>query len=175
MRLVGVLQETVVGAQQWQGIWKPGLTPQPLPISAPPCPPPREQVRVDLLTPLRLRSGEHNVTPQTLQFADLFSSLLRRISLLLRLHASTPLEADFAGLSALARGVAIGARELRWYDWQRYSNRQQCKVPMGGVTGSFAIASLPAALWPFLWLGQWTHAGKGASMGLGRYRLQTAA
>jgi len=27
-------------------------------------------------------------------------------------------------------------------------------------------------LWPLLWLGQWTHAGKGAVMGLGRYEVE---
>ena len=44
---------------------------------------------------------------------------------------------------------------------------------MGGVVGSFDLAG--AALgpfWPVLWLGQWTHAGKGCSMGLGRYVLE---
>lgn len=44
---------------------------------------------------------------------------------------------------------------------------------MGGLVGSFALAG--AALdrfWPLLWLGQWAHAGKGCSMGLGRYVLE---
>lgn len=27
--------------------------------------------------------------------------------------------------------------------------------------------------WPYLWLGQWTHAGKGVVMGLGGYRIET--
>jgi CRISPR/Cas system endoribonuclease Cas6 (RAMP superfamily) len=29
-----------------------------------------------------------------------------------------------------------------------------------------------APLMPWLWLGQWLHAGKNATMGLGKYRLE---
>ena len=44
---------------------------------------------------------------------------------------------------------------------------------MGGIVGSF-VAEGPAiaTLWPCLWLGQWTHLGKGCTMGLGRYALE---
>jgi CRISPR/Cas system endoribonuclease Cas6 (RAMP superfamily) len=31
------------------------------------------------------------------------------------------------------------------------------------------------AFWPYLWLGQWTHAGKGTSMGMGAYTIQPAS
>jgi CRISPR/Cas system endoribonuclease Cas6 (RAMP superfamily) len=27
--------------------------------------------------------------------------------------------------------------------------------------------------WPYLWLGQWTHVGKGTSMGMGAYTIET--
>jgi CRISPR/Cas system endoribonuclease Cas6 (RAMP superfamily) len=27
--------------------------------------------------------------------------------------------------------------------------------------------------WPYLWLGQWTHIGKGTSMGMGAYTIQS--
>lgn len=28
-----------------------------------------------------------------------------------------------------------------------------------------------APFWPYIWLGQWTHAGKNTSMGLGKYEI----
>ena len=44
---------------------------------------------------------------------------------------------------------------------------------MGGLVGSFELAGPDIEpFWPLLWLGQWTHAGKGSSMGLGRYVLE---
>lgn len=175
MRLVEVRQESEPGSQQWATIWTPRTALTPRPAAAPACPPPPAQVRVELLTPLRLRAGEHNVTPDSLKFADMFSPLLRRISLLMRLHAGTPLDADFAGLTARARSIPLTQRRLQWHDWQRYSNRQKTKVPMGGIVGSFVLQDLDPDLWPYLWLGQWTHAGKGVSMGLGRYRLTPPA
>jgi CRISPR/Cas system endoribonuclease Cas6 (RAMP superfamily) len=49
-------------------------------------------------------------------------------------------------------------------------------MQMGGILGSFLLNGEELAdFWPYLWLGQWTHAGKGATMGLGRYRIVTAS
>ena len=60
----------------------------------------------------------------------------------------------------------------RWHEWTRYSARQDTLLQMGGLVGSFALPGAALApFWSCLWAGQWTHAGKGAVMGLGRYRL----
>ncbi|WP_420842151.1 CRISPR system precrRNA processing endoribonuclease RAMP protein Cas6 [Halorhodospira abdelmalekii] len=32
------------------------------------------------------------------------------------------------------------------------------------------LSALPEPIWPWVWLGQWLHVGKGAVMGMGRYR-----
>lgn len=171
MRLAEVLQENIPGAEQWISIWTPGTRLTPHPPAVPVCPAPPPEVRLQLLTPLRLRADQRNITPSSLQFSDLFSHLLRRISLLMRVHSGTPLQADFLALTTRARTVPLARRDLRWYDWQRYSNRQKTKIPMGGIVGELAIEQPHPDFWPYLWLGQWTHAGKGASMGLGRYRI----
>ena len=65
---------------------------------------------------------------------------------------------------------------LYTYHWERYSNRQQTKIQMDGLLGSFEIPAgeALAAFWPWLWLGQWLHAGKGVVMGMGEYRLQSS-
>ena len=68
--------------------------------------------------------------------------------------------------------VALSDADLRWHDWTRYSARQDALIQMGGLVGTFTLPSaVLAPFWPCLWLGQWTHLGKGAVMGLGRYRL----
>lgn len=90
-------------------------------------------------------------------------------------HTDTPLETDFRALVEHARRVAIRNAHLRWYDWTRYSSRQQTTMQMGGLLGELELnADGIEPFWPYLWLGQWTHAGKGASMGLGRYTIAGA-
>ena len=137
----------------------------------PACP---EQVRLRLTAPLRLKREDHLVTPATFRFADLFGSLLRRVSLLTYFHTEHPLEADFAGLVQRANDVALHDPRLRWYDWTRYSSRQDAALDMGGLIGEVTLEGADLAeFWPYLWLGQWVHAGKGATLGLGRYQLES--
>jgi len=170
--LVEVLQAAVSDPTCWQRIYVPGMPLQAQPAAVPnpgPCP---GVVVVNLLSPLRLRRHEHLVTPATFGFGDLFGHLLRRISLLSYFHTETPLEVDFAGLTRAAAEVPIGTPRLRWYDWTRYSSRQDTTMDMGGLIGSFEVSGANLApFWPYLWLGQYTQVGKGTTMGLGRYEL----
>lgn len=158
----------------WRKIYVPGepLTPQAPAVSAvPPCP---ERLTLVLETPLRLKTGDHHLTPEQFRCGVLFSQLLRRISLLTAFHTGTPLETDFAGLTRAAHGIEVESGELHWHDWTRYSARQDTRLQMGGLLGWITLAGAELApFWPYLWLGQWTHVGKGTSMGLGRYRLET--
>ena len=134
----------------------------------PPCP--DHPVEIRLMTPLRLVAGGRVVGPDRLTFRVLFSSLLRRISMLTVFHTDHPLETDFAGLVKRSETVRIETERLRWREWKRRSARQNRLVPMGGIAGRITVDLAGAeALWPYLWLGQWTHVGKGAIMGLGRY------
>ncbi|MGQ0594710.1 MAG: CRISPR system precrRNA processing endoribonuclease RAMP protein Cas6 [Gammaproteobacteria bacterium] len=50
------------------------------------------------------------------------------------------------------------------------------ETPMGGLLGEIALdgAGLEP-FWPYLWLGQYVHAGAATSMGLGRYAIGSAS
>jgi CRISPR/Cas system endoribonuclease Cas6 (RAMP superfamily) len=49
-------------------------------------------------------------------------------------------------------------------------------MQMGGLVGGIATElTAGSPLWPYVWLGQWLHVGKGTSMGLGRYTIQAAS
>ncbi len=148
-------------------------TPRP---SAPRIPDPARRVRLRLLTPLRLKRDGRLVTPQTFRAADLLGNVVRRISMLAYFHADTSLDADFRSLRALAQRVTVEDASLRWFDWARRSARQKTVMRMGGLLGE-AVLDLGGAeaLWPFLWLGQWVHAGKGATMALGAYRVEAVS
>lgn len=156
----------------WRSIYTPGADFAPLPPVVPVAPPAPSRLTLRFLTPLRLTGEGRLVSKDRFRFHLLFSSLLRRISLLTAFHTDAPLETDFAGLTQAARTVELASARLRWHDWTRYSSRQDALIQMGGLVGEIELdgANLEP-FWPYLWLGQWTHAGKGAVMGLGRYRV----
>jgi hypothetical protein len=173
LRLVRVEVELRPGIDKWRplGDLSGGdiaVVPEVPPVSGP--------VRIHLVTPLRLREAEHNVTPSAFRPHHLLRNLLRRASLLSYFHSEAPLETDFARLTAEARSVEMSEADLRWLDWQRYSSRQRTYLSMGGLVGSFTLQSADLGpWWPILWTGQWLHAGKGTSMGLGKYRIEDRA
>lgn len=166
-----VCQEEAPGSSAWIKIYEEGgvLAPlPPLPVPVPPVPP---AITIHLHTPLRIKRDGRHVGAAEFRFSDLFRNLLRRISMLTYFHTDTPLETDFKALVTHAETIATRS-ELAWKDWTRYSARQKTLMRLGGLVGRIDIDGQDLApFWPYLWLGQWTHAGAGATMGLGHYTL----
>lgn len=159
----------------WLTIYTPGGRLLPRTATLPDLPPCPARLMLRLLTPLRLTSEGRLVSQDRFRFHHLFSNLLRRISLLMAFHTDAPLAADFSGLTQSARALECTQTRLHWHEWTRFSSRQDTLVPMGGLVGEVELVGADLELfWPYLWLGQWTHAGKGAVMGLGRYQLIAA-
>ena len=141
-----------------------------------PLPAMPERIRLAIHSPLRIKQNNHNLNPYTFNFGAFFGNLLRRISMLTYFHTDTPLETNFAELTRAARQIAFTDQDLRWFDWTRYSSRQATEMNMGGVLGSVCLDMQGMEpFWPYLWLGQWTHVGKGTSMGMGHYSIETAS
>ena len=140
-----------------------------LPLPTPTSP--ASRLTVAIHTPMRLQQQGHPVRPHALTPRKLVADLLRRITLLAEFHA------DRAGLvpdvHALVRHADSLAHQpaLRWQDWSRYSSRQQQEMTLGGVVGAWTLEGDLAPLFPWLWLGQWLHVGKNATMGMGGYHL----
>jgi len=164
------------GAPENPIVYAPGQPLRMTPARTPALPALPDRFQIHIETPLRLKREDRLVTPAEFGFGDLFGHLLRRVSMLSYFHTDTPLEVDFAALAEASRKVAVRRPELSWRDWTRYSSRQQTAMQMGGLLGRFELRGEDAeAFWPYLWLGQWTHVGKGATMGLGRYRIRAAS
>jgi hypothetical protein len=173
---LAAVQQRAQTTGEWLRVYAPGETLRQRPPEAPPTPAVPQRVHLSLLTPLRVKREGRLVGADRLRFADLFSALLRRISMLTYFHGDSPLETEFRALSDAALAINAECPELRWRDWTRYSTRQHSRMLMGGVVGQFTLrGDSLEPFWPYLWLGQWTHAGHAASMGLGRYRLDTLA
>lgn len=176
LKLEKVEQSSLPDDREWQTIYMPeqkleefgGINPLPEAING--------VARIRLLTPFRTKRQGHLLTPEKFTFSSFFSPLLRRVSMLQSFHGNHLAEADFRHLTDQAGEVQILQREIRWKEWTRYSSRQGTKMQMGGITGTFEINA--EQLNPFmewLWLGQWTHNGKAATMGLGRYLIEERA
>ena len=169
LQLLEVQQHT---DNKWRQVYQPGGALQahdPACIALPDCP---TSFTLRFSTPLRLRAANDLVTPDNFTFQALFSPLLRRISLLTAFHTDTPLVTDFAALTQAAKAIPLAQSELRWQDWTRYSSRQKSLMQLGGLLGKARLESaVLAPFWPYLWQGQWTHAGRSTSMGLGKYEI----
>lgn len=122
-------------------------------------------------TPLRLQSQGRALREQELTVRTLALAAVRRATLMLELHAGVRVDPDIAAILADIDGLLADRRTLRWHDWTRYSSRQRQEMQLGGLLGEWTIEGPVRRIWPWLWLGQWLHVGKNATMGLGRFGL----
>lgn len=172
MELRGIRQEDPAGSGEWSTVWEARQGMVVRPPTVPTIPPKASLFRICLQTPLRLRLqqnlvGVHELTP--LRFLE---AVERRAAILSKLHGEGRQAGEGRRGARWAERVRELRRGLRWRDWERYSNRQQSKVPMGGLIGEWEWAVEDDwDGWESLWWGQWLHVGKGTSMGLGRYTI----
>lgn len=137
---------------------------------------PAGPVQIELVTPLRLRAGGHLVGPERFTPALFVQALFRRLSLLAACWGEPPSPLPFEAFRDRLVRLEGATDGLRWVEQHRRSSRQHTRMRMGGLTGSFSLRLEPAdPLAPLLLAGERLHVGKGATMGLGRYRLQPAA
>ena len=102
--------------------------------------------------------------------ADRFiMSIIRRISLMQYFSTGKQLKADYQKLKQLTQTVPVQSN----LQWQKNSHHSRNKYNFKhGWTGELNIKlQQHEPLWQFLYLGQWLHAGKNASMGFGQYQL----
>jgi hypothetical protein len=130
-----------------------------------------QRITLHIETPLRLQHQGSPLRPHQLDVRTLALAAVRRASLMLSLHAGLAPPEDLTALLAEAGGLHEDRSTLRWHDWTRYSSRQQQEMTLGGVVGQWSLEGAVATILPWLWLGQWLHLGKNATMGMGRYRL----
>ncbi len=173
LALETVEREGVPGGGCWERVYDAAqgayLQRWPEPLAPPEAP---EQVRIRLITPLRIKRDGHFVVPREFALADLLRHLYNRLQRLAVLYGGHPESFSPHRGPDLTQGLAVIDADLYWHDWTRYSSRQDTLMQMGGLLGDLRVAGpLLADVWPALWVGQWTHLGKGTAFGLGAYRL----
>ncbi len=169
--ITGVQQAQTPDSDNWISIYHSGAL-KPLPARPPEPPRLPGVITLTFTTPTRVKHQGRILSPNHFPFAGIIANLLRRYSMMSYFHGEQPFDADFRELIDQARSIEPEFQQLQWQNWSRYSTRQRRKIEMGGVTGELRYrGETIAPYWPLLWTGQWLHLGKGATMGLGRYRI----
>ncbi len=132
---------------------------------------PFRDVEITMETPLRLK--RHNRFSGRLTYDVLIRAVLRRISSLFATHGEGDPPLDYTGLVNKSKQVAMLESRVRWFDWTRYSGRQDRRMNMGGMIGSVRYQDVPAEFLPLLELGARFHLGKATSFGLGKVKVNT--
>lgn len=129
-----------------------------------------EHLTVSFITPTRLKHQDH-LLKQAPPFHVIVRRLLDRIAEMSLFFHDTPLALDTREWKHASEAVRLVDSQVRPYDWERYSNRQRTRMKLGGVVGTATYAGELAPFLPLLSLGEWLHVGKGATFGLGKYRI----
>jgi hypothetical protein len=132
--------------------------------------PPVNRLRLKLITPLRIAGREKG--PADLPFDVLIRSLIRRSTALLNTWGDGEPDLDYPALAKKAADITTVENRLSWFDWKRYSARQDRKMFMGGLIGEITYTGDLTRFMPLLHMGQIVHAGKNTAFGLGQYILE---
>ncbi len=128
-----------------------------------------ERIELKLVTPLRLKY--QNGLKAELPFHVLVRALLRRISSLYEYHGEGEPPLDYRGLVDRAKHIDTEASSLRWFDWKRYSNRQEQAMLMGGLVGSITYRGNLGEFLPLIRFCEKAHLGKQTTFGLGKISI----
>jgi len=146
-------------------------TPPELVLEAPPAAAASPaSLTVRLQTPLRLKF--QNTLRAELPFHLLIRAALRRLATLNQHYGGGEPPLDYRGLVARAQAVAIQTSRLQWFDWQRYSNRQDKAMLMGGMIGAITYQGNLAEFLPLLRYAEKVHLGKATTFGLGKIAIE---
>jgi len=128
------------------------------------------QLRIVIETPLRLKF--ENRLKEDLPFHVLVRAMLRRISSLFNYYGDGEPDLDYRGLVRRAEDVRIANSNLKWFDWRRYSNRQDQAMLMGGIVGSVTYMGQIEEYMPLINFCSKVHLGKQTSFGLGKIKAE---
>ena len=122
-----------------------------------------QDVRVNFLTPLRMKKNNRFIKSENLETRDIINSIYQRqMKLLGNEHKRFPYEIE----------GNITSNNLKFKDLTRLSNRQKTTMNMGGLMGAIEIKGLNKETYEVLKLGELIGVGKQTVFGLGKIRVE---
>lgn len=127
-------------------------------------------LKLILETPLRLKF--ENRFKADLLFHVFVRAMLRRVSSLLNCYGDGEPSLDYRGLVKRAETIKTIDKNLSWFDWKRYSHRQDKSMLMGGMVGSVTFEGKIGEYLPLIEFISKVHLGKQTSFGLGKIKAE---
>lgn len=134
-------------------------------------PPSSDALHLHFLTPTRIKHNREYLffkNRDPLSFQVFIENLYRRLYCLAFFHCE-----PFADAFSLpqTRDVRLTDSQLSWLDWERFSNRQQQRMRLGGFVGQIDYAGPWQTWWPLIQAGEYLHVGKATAFGLGQFQI----
>lgn len=130
-----------------------------------------QSTQVTLCYETMTRIKHENSFVRHIEFHMLIRALLRRLSSMLYFHHGLEWDEDFHAIIRKAETITRTKDATRWVDWERYSNRQDTRMRLGGVIGQVVYEGELSNFLPVLLLGELVHVGKAATFGMGKYTI----
>ena len=130
----------------------------------------KSRLKIILETPLRIKF--ENRLKADLPFHVLVRAMLRRCASLLDCYGDGEPALDYRGLVKRADEMSVVEADLKWFDWKRYSHRQDKSMLMGGMTGSVIYGGDVGEFIPLIDFCAEVHVGKQTAFGLGKIRSE---
>jgi len=138
----------------------------------------RERISLNFITPTRIMtsygSGSRHLIRlrEAKDFGTLAETLYHRVFALTSLYCGNGvLDYKEHKLLLNATRLSLTAANIRWQDWERYSNRQQTRMKLGGFVGEATFEGELGEFMPLLRIGTHLHVGKNTSFGLGKFEV----
>lgn len=118
--------------------------------------------RIEIISPIRFKKNKK--FQDDLIEEDLINLITRRLVILGTLEGrDINIEDNFI--------LKIKDKDLRWAEYNRYSNRQKSRMSLGGIIGWIDLTHINEEAKKLLIVGELIHIGKSTSFGLGDYIL----
>jgi len=117
-------------------------------------------VRVEFVTPMRMKKHGRLLRPDDVGIEDVLHSLKQKAR-----HYE-------AGAGQDTEMPQIVEKHFRYHDITRYSNRQKTKMRIGGVMGSMVLKNVTPYAYRLLKLGEIVGVGKLGTFGLGKIKVE---
>ena len=129
----------------------------------------KETIGLKFLTPLRMKHNGKHI--RNVDFRCLVDDLQRRFSVISQIYWNTDQEWEPSLISDHASNVKETRASMEWFDWERFSSRQNEKMKFGGLVGEVGFQGELEEFMPLIALGEALHVGGKTTFGLGKYEI----
>jgi len=129
-----------------------------------------KELKIEFKTPLRIKKNNGRLS---LPFQFMVNTMIRRTTSLLNCYGHGEPDMDYSAMAQRAGSIQTVEEDLTWYDWKRYSSRQDQKMFMGGISGSVTYRGNLQEFIPMVKMAEKVHLGKNTFFGLGQICQET--